>query len=295
MSHEPASKGEAWIFLSSRDADLRDKAATEAVFARHRPTHVIHLAALVGGLFSNMAKKVEFYRENVLINDNVMEGCRVHNARLVSCLSTCIFPDKTTYPIDETMVHSGPPHQQRGLRVREADDRRAQPLLPRRVRLALHVGHPDQHLRPARQLQRAGRPRDPGAHPQVLRRAKQTGGEFTVWGSGTPLRQFIYSLDLAALMVWVLRDYDSIEPIILSVGEADEVSIRDVALMIAEAMEIDMKQVKFDTSKADGQYKKTACNDKLMKLRPDFKFTPMKEGIKKSVDWFVANYETARK
>ena len=78
-------------------------------------------------------------------------------------------------------------------------------------------------------------------------------------------------------------------------GEADEVSIRDVALMIAEAMEIDMKQVKFDTSKADGQYKKTACNDKLMKLRPDFKFTPMKEGIKKSVDWFVANYETARK
>ena len=125
--------------------------------------------------------------------------------------------------------------------------------------------------------------------------AKQTGGEFTVWGSGTPLRQFIYSLDLAALMVWVLRDYDSIEPIILSVGEADEVSIRDVALMIAEAMEIDMKQVKFDTSKADGQYKKTACNDKLMKLRPDFKFTPMKEGIKKSVDWFVANYETARK
>ena len=110
VSADAASKGETWIFLSSRDADLRDKAATEAVFARHRPTHVIHLAALVGGLFHNMAKKVEFYRENVLINDNVMEGCRVHNARLVSCLSTCIFPDKTSYPIDETMVHNGPPH-----------------------------------------------------------------------------------------------------------------------------------------------------------------------------------------
>merc|ERR1719155_106211 len=97
VSADPASKGETWIFLSSRDADLRDKAATEAVFARHKPTHVIHLAALVGGLFSNMARKVEFFRENIMINDNVMECCRIHGVtKLVSCLSTCIFPDKTT-------------------------------------------------------------------------------------------------------------------------------------------------------------------------------------------------------
>lgn len=65
----------------------------------------------VGGLFSNLKYKVEFYRENILINDNVMECCRIYKVeKLVSCLSTCIFPDKTTYPIDETMVHNGPPH-----------------------------------------------------------------------------------------------------------------------------------------------------------------------------------------
>ena len=67
VSTDPKASGETWIFLSSKDADLRDRAQTEAVFAKHRPTHVIHLAALVGGLFHNLAKKVEFYRENVLI------------------------------------------------------------------------------------------------------------------------------------------------------------------------------------------------------------------------------------
>lgn len=66
---------------------------------------------MVGGLFRNLKYKVEFYRENILINDNVMECCKEHKVvKLVSFLSTCIFPDKTTYPIDETMVHSGPPH-----------------------------------------------------------------------------------------------------------------------------------------------------------------------------------------
>jgi GDP-L-fucose synthase len=66
---------------------------------------------MVGGLFKNLTYKVEFYRENVLINDNIMELCKEFKVeKLVSCLSTCIFPDKTSYPINETMVHSGPPH-----------------------------------------------------------------------------------------------------------------------------------------------------------------------------------------
>ena len=106
-----AAKDEDWIFLSSKDGDLRDRAATEAIFEKHKPTHCIHLAAFVGGLFRNLKYKVEFYRDNTLMNDNVMECCRIFKVKkLVSCLSTCIFPDKTTYPIDETMLHTGPPH-----------------------------------------------------------------------------------------------------------------------------------------------------------------------------------------
>ena len=72
---------------------------------------MIHLAANVGGLYLNMKYPVELYRDNILINNNVMELCKEFNVeKLISCLSTCIFPDKTTYPIDESMIHYGPPH-----------------------------------------------------------------------------------------------------------------------------------------------------------------------------------------
>jgi GDP-L-fucose synthase len=124
--------------------------------------------------------------------------------------------------------------------------------------------------------------------------AKQQGTPFTIWGSGTPLRQFIYSLDLAELTVWVMRDYHSPDPITLSVDEEDEVSIKEVALTVAKAMKFD-GEIVFDTTKADGQFKKTASNKKLRQLRPDYKFTTIEDGIQKTVDWFVENYETGRK
>lgn len=124
--------------------------------------------------------------------------------------------------------------------------------------------------------------------------AKRDGTDFTIWGSGSPLRQFIFSRDLAELMVWTLRSYDSIEPIILSVDEEAEVSIKEIAEMVAEAMDYKGK-VTCDTTKADGQHKKTASNKKLRGYLPDYKFTPIKEGIKESVEWFIANYETCRK
>ena len=75
------------------------------------PTHVVHLAAFVGGLFKNMRSKADFFRYNSLINDNVIFCAHEKGVKkLVSCLSTCIFPDRTEYPIDEAMIHNGPPH-----------------------------------------------------------------------------------------------------------------------------------------------------------------------------------------
>jgi GDP-L-fucose synthase len=125
--------------------------------------------------------------------------------------------------------------------------------------------------------------------------AKSKGEPFVVWGSGKPLRQFIYSEDLGALMVWTLEHYEDLStPIILSVGEEDEVSIAQVAELVAKQMGY-TTGLQFDTSKSDGQFKKTASNKKLLSLNPSFKFTPIEEGIKKSVDWFVDNYQTARK
>lgn len=292
----PAGHKEEWIFLSSKDADLRSKEATRAVFERHRPTHVVHLAAMVGGLFRNLKYKVEFWNDNVLINMNVMEACREFKVqKLVSCLSTCIFPDKTTYPIDETMLHNGPPHPsnegyayaKRMIEVlnrcyREEYGCNFTAVIPTNI----FGPHDNYNLEDSHVI--------PGLiHKLYL--AKKNNTDFVVWGTGKPLRQFVYSHDLGRLFLWVLREYPEVEPVILSVGEEDEVSIRDVAFMIADAMGFDRSRIRFDTTKSDGQYKKTASNAKLRKYLPDFKFTPLRQAIQESVNWFVKNYDVARK
>ena len=295
VAESEAVADEEWIFLGSRDGDLREMAATQALFEQHKPTHCLHLAAFVGGLFRNLKYKVTFYRDNVAMNDNVMECCKDFNVKLVSCLSTCIFPDKTSYPIDETMVHNGAPHlsnegyayAKRMIDVmnrcyRDQFGCEFTSVIPTNIfgpndNFSIEDGHVIPGL----------------IHKCYL--AKERGEDFSIWGSGTPLRQFIYSEDLARLMMWVLREFPvGIEPLILSVGEEDEVSIKDVALAIARAMKFEGNVV-FDTSKSDGQFKKTASNAKLRELKPDFVFTPFEAGIQKAVDWFVANYETCRK
>lgn len=113
-------------------------------------------------------------------------------------------------------------------------------------------------------------------------------------GTGKPLRQFIYSRDLAKLFIWQLREYNSIEPIILSVGEDEEVSIKQVSDAIVEALEFEGEYT-FDTTKSDGQYRKPASNKKLLRNIDDFKFTSFDIALRETVDWFIKNYNQVRK
>lgn len=289
---------ERWIFVGSKDADLRDKESTRRLFNEHKPTHVIHLAAMVGGLFHNMSHNLDFLRSNTHMNDNVLHTAHEHNVvKVVSCLSTCIFPDKTTYPIDETMVHNGPPHisnygysyAKRLIDIanrayHDEYSRLYTSIIPCNVFGPHDNFHPDMsHVIPGLMRRLHDLCKDGNTEDKV----------FTVLGSGKPLRQFIYSIDLAKLIIWVLREYDSVEPIILSVDEAQETSIAQVAESLVRAFDFKGK-VAFDTSAADGQYKKTASNAKLRKYLPDFRFTPFERAIKETVDWYIENYNNAR-
>jgi len=287
---------ENWIFLASKDGDLRFRDQTEAIFQKFKPTQVIHLAALVGGLFRNMKYKVEFFHDNININSNVLECCRIYKVKkLVSCLSTCVFPDKTTYPIDETMLHNGAPH----------NSNEGYAYAKRMIEVLNRAYHEEYgcHFTSVIPTNIFGpydnwKIEDAHVIPGLIHKihaAKKNNEDFIVWGTGKPLRQFIYAPDLARLFLWVLREYKEIEPIILSVGEEDEVSIKEVALMIAEASSFPLERIKFDTTKADGQFKKTASNKKLKSYLKDFKFTPIQQALKETVDWFDANYDTARK
>ncbi len=284
-----------FIFMSSKDCDLSNYEITLNYFEKINPDYVIHLAAYVGGLFKNMNYKVDMLEKNLIMNYNVLKVC--HNLKIkkvVSCLSTCIFPDDTTYPINENMLHNGPPHNSNDAyayskRLLEIHSKAYQEqygdnficVIPTNI-----YGENDNYS-------------IEGGHviPGLIHKcylAKQNNEKFMVWGSGKPLRQFIYSQDLGRLIMWVLEKYEEKDSIILSVGEKEEVSIEYVARQIAKAYDYE-HMIDFDITKSDGQFKKTADNSKLMNLYGEYKFMNIEEGIKRSVNWFVENYDKCRK
>ena len=286
---------EEWIFLSSKDGDLRKFEECEQIFKKFKPTHCLHLAAFVGGLFRNLRLKTEFFNFNMSMNMNVLKCCeKYHVKKVVSCLSTCIFPDAVKYPINESSLHNGPPHPSNegyAYAKRMVDVmNRAYSATTGNVYTSviptnIYGPHDNFHLTDSHVI--------PGLiHKCYL--AKQKGTEFAIWGSGKPLRQFIYSEDLGKLMVWTIRSYNDPDPIILSVDPADEISIKRVAQSIVRAMDFNGKVV-FDTSKADGQFKKTADNSKLRQYIKNISFTSIDDGLRATVSWFLENYDTLRK
>ena len=296
-----------FVFASSHDCDLTDYDATLQYFRMVAPHAVIHLAAAVGGLFKNMRCKVDMFETNVRINMNVLRACHeLGVAKVVSCLSTCIFPDDKTKTehINETMLHAGPPHTsndayahaKRMLEVqsrcyREQHGRNYVCVIPTNI----YGPHDNFNLDDAHVI------------PALIHKcfmAKQQGIPLVVAGSGAPLRQFIYSRDLALILIWTLEHYDADTEIgagagtlILSVDPADEISIAQVVRHIADIIGLD-NDIVYDLSQPDGQFKKTADNSKFKRLYGDdapFAFTPIRRGIRDTVQWFVENYHNARK
>jgi len=286
--------GETWIFARSSEGDLRDPEQTRLLFEKYKPTHVIHLAAVVGGLFKNMKYKLTFLRDNILINENVLHVSHNQKAtKVISCLSTCVFPDKVKYPLDETKIHNGPPHESNfgyahSKRLVDVQNHAYKEEFGCNFTSAIptNVFGPhdnfdleDSHVIPAL------------IHKCYL--AKKNNTPFIVSGTGKPLRQFIFSYDLAKLFIWMLREYDDIEPVILSVGEDEEVSIKEVTDAIVKEIGF-QGEYTFDTTRADGQFRKPASNKKLLSLIGDFQFTPFSEALDLTVKWFIDNYANAR-
>jgi len=281
-----------FLFLGSVDCDLLNYNQTNLFFEIHKPDYVIHLAANVGGLYKNMQQSVQMLEDNVIINTNVLKCAHKHGVkRLIACLSTCIFPDAIEYPIDETKLHNGPPHSsnaeyshaKRLLEV-QCNAYNKQFGLDYTCIIPTNVYGPndnynikDSHVIPAL------------IHKCYL--SKIMNGPFLVNGTGKPQRQFIYSIDLAKLILSLL-ELQGVGSIILSPKE--EYSIEHIANLIAKLMDYE-GGVYFDSSLSDGQFKKTADNSKMAGMFTDFTFTPLEEGLLNTIQHFITNYKTIRK
>jgi len=288
-----SSSTDRYHFISSKDYDLTNIEQTKQMFETIKPDYVIHLAAYVGGLFRNMEQKIDMFEKNLIINYNIVKYSHEYGVKkLVACLSTCIFPDKVVYPITEGQLHNGAPHNSNNSYAyakrmlefhislyRNQYNDNFMCIIPTNIYGEYdNFNLKDAHVIPAL------------IHQCYL--AVQNNNNFIVKGTGIPLRQFIYSKDLANIIIKLLYSNKQINNLIISVS--NEISIKEIAIKIAKQLNYN-KPIQFDETYEDGQFKKTVSNSLLIDTFNDITFTELDIGLKNTIEWFINHYDIARK
>jgi len=285
--------GSEFIKISTKEGDLKDRDIAKEIIEKHKPDGIIHCAAKVGGIMGNTNYPGDFYHDNIMMNTNVIEEARKNGVKkLVFFSSTCVFPDKVEYPLSPEKIHLGPPHSSN---YAYAYAKRMGQVQIQAYREQYGVNYftviPCNIYGPGDNYNLDNGHVIPSLiHKMYL--AKQNNTDFVVWGSGSPLREFIFSEDVAELTMMLYEKYNGVDPVILSTSE--EISIKNVVLMIAEIFEFKGKVI-FDSDKPDGQLRKPSDNSVIKSMFPDYKFTPIETGLRKSITWFIENYENIRK
>jgi GDP-L-fucose synthase len=275
------------------DADLLDYSQVVRLIESSEPDAIIHAAALVGGIGGNMMKSGEYFRNNILINTNVLEAARSAGVKnLLTFMSTCIFPEDSKYPLTVDQLHNGSPHPSNyayahakrmlDIQVKAYNTQwntEFKIVIPTNVygirdNFSLTEGHAVAAL----------------IHRIFL--SKANGSPFTVWGSGKPLREFVYADDIARLSLLALENKGIREPVILTNGI--ETSISELVKMLVDLIGFE-NEVQFDLSKPDGQFRKPSSPAVMRALWPDFSFTGLRQGLEQTVDWFLREYPNVRK
>jgi GDP-L-fucose synthase len=255
------------------------------MYYHHKPTHVIHLAAKVGGIIDNINKPAEYFDDNVLMNTLlVREGARFGIERFMGILSTCIYPDKVeNYPMTEEMLHKGPPtptnfsygYAKRSLAV-QIDAYNKQ------------YGTNYNYLTPCNlygEYDKCGE----SSHfvaaliKKIIVAKRNNDSKITLFGTGTPLRQFMYAQDLAKIIKHCVEN-DIVEN--FNVATLENISIGEIAKIALKACNAEHLEIEYDSTKPDGQFRKDVSIEKMKKIIPDFNFTKLYDGIKQTYEFW---------
>lgn len=284
----------SYIYVSSKDVDLRNYLDTLEYFKKIKPDAVIHLAANVGGLYKNMNQNLAMFEDNMAINMNVVKCSRIVGIkRGIACLSTCVYPDNIIdYPIKEDEFHLGPPHPSNegyayAKRMLEVQCRLSNESIGNLIWTCviptnLYGPHDNFDLQTSHVV------------PALIQKcieAKQNCNKFVVFGTGFPLRQFLFVDDFADILLWLItKNTVNVNTINVTPDIEDEISIGRLAHIIAKQVGVSNDDIQFDTSKSDGQIKKTASNATLRALIPmDFQFTSLENGVASTLNWLSPN------
>jgi GDP-L-fucose synthase len=276
-----------WIGKTRSELDLLDRKAVFDFLASEKPDAVIVAAAKVGGIMANSTYPVEFLSENLQIETNLIDGAHAANIdRLLFLGSSCIYPKLAPQPIKEEYLLTGP--------LESSNEPYA---LAKISGLKLVDAYRKQHRRnwisamPTNVYGPGDNFDENTSHvlPALIAKfhaAKKAGSNsVTVWGSGSPKREFLHSDDLASACLFLLEKYN--EDTHINVGTGTDLSIKDLAQTIAGVIGFD-GEIQFDNSKPDGTPRKLLDVSKLSALGWKSSIQ-LKDGIQKTYDWFLSH------
>lgn len=272
------------VFIGSKDCDLTDQNKTYHFFDSLRPKKVLHLAAIVGGVQKNKLHNADMLEKNIRINTNVLNAARACKVeRLISVLSSCAFPRRDEEILIEEDLHEGMPFEgnlgysfaKRSLDIHTK-------LLNQQYGCRFSTVTPVTMFGPNDNWDlNDGHVTASLIHKCFL--AKRDGRPFEIWGKGDAVRQFIFSSDVARILIQMLDFYDSAGTTILAPNQG--ISIRELAILIAKVFDFKGELV-FDETKPEGQKKRVIQSKAFNEKFPNFQWTPIEEALKKTVSWF---------
>jgi GDP-L-fucose synthase len=279
------------IGVSSSDYDLMDRAQVERMFHETKPDVVVHYAAYSGGIGANRAYPADFYFRNTILTALTFEvAARRKVSKLIYPMGGCSYPAVATSPIDETQLWKGyPQNESAGYSTAKMMGTVAAKSYRTQYGLNAVVIIPGNMYGEYDNFSTL----DSHVVPAMVRRyyeAELNGAkEVVMWGSGKPQRDFVYAADVAALIPYFIDSYDSSEPVNISAGKTTE--IKELAETIADLVNFN-GEIRWDADKPDGQMIKIFATERLAGLGLSCD-TPLRDGLKRTIDWFAANYATA--
>jgi GDP-L-fucose synthase len=268
-------------FPSKDEMNLLDYTSVVATIRHYQPTHVVHAAAKVGGIMDNINKPCDFLEENLLINTNIIKAARINNIPNLLCiLSTCIFPDAVdNYPMDESMLFDGSPtstnfsygYAKRCAAI-QIDSSNKQYNTQYNYIIPCNLYSEYDSVSSQNKMHFIT------SLLEKIRIAEiNNQNTISLFGTGKPLRQFMYAEDLAKIIKYML-DNNIYENFCVA-PDNHNYTIEYMARTILDILGKSQIKIQYDSSKPDGQYRKDVSNELMKKFIPDFKFSTFQETI----------------
>jgi GDP-L-fucose synthase len=289
------SKGEypdsEFNFPTSKELNLLDFESTKTFVGNYKPDAIIHFAAISGGLQLTTEHPASVMRDNIAMNFNIVESARLSDtSKVLLTSSAACYPLKTPVPMKEEFFHEGFPHESNYSYA--FAKRLIDPMImayKKEYNMNIVGIIPGAIIGPRCNFN----PKMSTAVPGMIRRfyENKDSGPLTVQGDGSPIRQFTSDEDIGRIAMWFIDNYWNTAS--LNIATPEETSIKEAAYMIAEFMGLDKNLLSFGTEKL-GTHSQSLDSSKFLNLS-GFKYTPTRDTIKRTVDYFIENYPNPEK